>query len=505
MLRSKFARFLLTGIGFTIFNLFLLAFMVDVLVVPYLLACIISFFVLNFFSYLVNKRFSFRLRKEVVPSELWRYYLVMMASLLTNLAIMYILVDILSIHYLSASLFTSILLVTINFTTHAVITFQVPVNESRIDYDLLIVSAFHASHGGGIEAVAGKLAKQLVKNNIKVSWISGHKKKTMLSKIEVGVDVIICRHIDFIEPYFGLPLPIWTPRSLWILWKSISKAKIIHLHDYLYMPCMMAMLFSRLQRKPVILTQHIGELPLNSTLIRRLVTLLNHTLGKWMLNSAQQTVFIAQPVMDFFSAIVRFSRTPKLIPNGVDHTLYYPDPNRQLQPQCQLLFVGRFVEKKGIHLLQQCLDLIGVHWTFVGWGPLSPKYWSQLPNNVTIIEHADPEDIVPLYQQADLLILPSVGEGFPLVIQEALACGTPVLTSTVVANTCPNRDPYCVFDVDISTLDAAIRLRTCIANLIADSGKLKKARQYAVMLAKQWSWENCAIEYSQIYENLVVK
>jgi len=367
-------------------------------------------------------------------------------------------------------------------------------------YDVLIVSAFHSSHGGGIETVAGKLVDQLANNGVKVSWISGHKGKTILSKSKVNI--IICRHVDFIEPRFGLPLPIWTPRSLWILWKSISKAKIIHLHDYLYMPCMMAMLFSRLQRKPVILTQHIGELPLSSTLIRRLIILLNHTIGKWMLNSAQQAVFIAQPVMDFFSAIVRFSRTPKLIPNGVDHTLYYPDSNRQLQPQCQLLFVGRFVEKKGIHLLQKCLDLIGVHWTFVGWGPLSPKYWPQLPNNVTIIEYADPEDIVPLYQQADLLILPSIGEGFPLVIQEALACGTPVLTSTTVANTCPNRDPYCVFDVDISTSDAAIRLRTCIANLIADSSKLKKARQHAVMLAKQWSWENCATKYRQIYEKI---
>jgi len=369
-------------------------------------------------------------------------------------------------------------------------------------YDVLIVSAFHSSHGGGIEVVAGKLAGQLVKNGMKISWISGHKNKTYLSIMGSEVNVIICRHIDFIEPRFGLPLPIWTPRSLWILWKSISKAKIIHLHDYLYIPCMVAMLFARLQRKPVVLTQHIGELPLSSTWVRKLITLLNRTLGRLMLNSAQKTVFIAQPVMDFFSAMGRFSRPPKLIPNGVDHTLYHPDPNRQLQSQCQLLFVGRFVEKKGIHLLQQCLDLANVHWTFVGWGPLSPRHWSELPSNVTIIEYAAPEDIIPLYQQADLLILPSVGEGFPLVIQEALACGTPVLTSTLVANTCPHRDPDCVFDVDISTPDVAIRLRTCIANLIKDPSKLQKARQHAIVLAKQWSWENCATEYCQVYEDI---
>jgi len=372
----------------------------------------------------------------------------------------------------------------------------------NILYDVLVVSAFHSSHGGGVEAVAGKLAKQLASEGVKISWISGHKNKTYLSRMESEVNVIICRHIDFIEPFFGLPLPIWMPRSLWILWKSISKAKIIHLHDYLYMPCIMAMLFARLQCKPVVLTQHIGESPSNSKIIRNLIKLLNYTLGRQMLNSTEKTVFIAQQVMSFFSKIINFSRPPKLIPNGVDHALYHPDINRQLQPQYQLLFVGRFVKTKGVHLLQECLDLKGVHWTFVGWGPFSPRNWPKLPNNVTIIEHAAPEDIVPLYQQADLLILPSAGEGFPLVIQEALACGTPVLTSTVVANTCPNRDKTCVFDVDISGPDAVTKLRACITNLISDSNTLQQARQNAILLAKQWSWENCALEYRKIYDDL---
>jgi len=34
-----------------------------------------------------------------------------------------------------------------------------------------MVSVFHANHGGGIEAVTGKLAKQLASNGVKISWI----------------------------------------------------------------------------------------------------------------------------------------------------------------------------------------------------------------------------------------------------------------------------------------------------------------------------------------------
>jgi len=66
-------------------------------------------------------------------------------------------------------------------------------------------------------------------------------------------------------------------------------------------------------------------------------------------------------------------------------------------------------------------------WAFAGWGHLNPRDWG-LPN-VIVFSNLSGPSLADLYRASDLLVLPSKGEGFPLVIQEALACGLPVVCS----------------------------------------------------------------------------
>src|SRR5690606_7866431 len=98
--------------------------------------------------------------------------------------------------------------------------------------------------------------------------------------------------------------------------------------------------------------------------------------------------------------------------------------------------VGRFVKKKGLGILQELVARFReVQWLFIGWGPEDPLKWRE--RHVRVMQGVAHEQLADFYRCADLLVLPSTGEGFPLVVQEAMACGTPALISTEVSEGAP--------------------------------------------------------------------
>ena len=97
----------------------------------------------------------------------------------------------------------------------------------------------------------------------------------------------------------------------------------------------------------------------------------------------------------------------------------------------------------------------------------------------------DRAQIVPYYQAADLLILPSVGEGFPLVVQEAMACGTPVLISEDTAE--GMRDIKSVAFISDHSPDALI---SALSAILGSADNLHVRRREVTAFAQQhWDWD----------------
>jgi glycosyltransferase involved in cell wall biosynthesis len=229
-----------------------------------------------------------------------------------------------------------------------------------------------------------------------------------------------------------MPLPNGAARRL--LEQEVAAADGLIIHDALYLSSLVAARCAAKYGKPWLLVQHIGSIPYTNPLLRLAMATANRVVTRPLLGSAPQAVFISDAVRQYFAG-ARWKRQPKLLLNGVDHGLFRPAHGQERarlrrgfgmeDARPQLLFVGRFVEKKGLEVLR-AIAVARPNWDFwlVGSGPIDPGAWSLA--NVHSVGRKSREQLAGLYRAADALLLPSVGEGFPLVIQEAMASGLPV-------------------------------------------------------------------------------
>ena len=134
------------------------------------------------------------------------------------------------------------------------------------------------------------------------------------------------------------------------------------------------------------------------------------------------------------------------IPNGADTQLFHPRPRQECRRALNLdpgikviLFVGRLVAIKGVNfLIEAAASLAARRRDFVicllGEGPLRSAYEAQVAANrltghVRFLGNRPHAEVPVWLGAADVLCLPSLEEGCPNVVLEALSCGRPVVAS----------------------------------------------------------------------------
>ena len=156
----------------------------------------------------------------------------------------------------------------------------------------------------------------------------------------------------------------------------------MHLHDCLYLPNVVAYAAARLARKPVLVTQHVGMIPYRNPALRALLFAAYRVLARIVLGGATQVAFVSDSVRRYFGGFVDFRSPPELVFNGVDTGVFRPlDAARRQALRAELgarpdapllLFVGRFVEKKGLPVLHELAErLPEARWLFAAGGRLT--------------------------------------------------------------------------------------------------------------------------------------
>ncbi len=141
---------------------------------------------------------------------------------------------------------------------------------------------------------------------------------------------------------------------------------------------------------------------------------------------------------------VEYFKSLGVQPNKIYRFGYFR--NVKLKPQShsineviQLIFVGQLIERKGITILLEAIKNIyqnnkSFHLTIIGTGELEAilKEFidkNQLRNVVTFLGIINSQNVIDYIKKSDLLILPSIFDGWGMVVNEALQSSVPVLIS----------------------------------------------------------------------------
>lgn len=379
---------------------------------------------------------------------------------------------------------------------------------------ILLVSSYGLPHIGGIEGIVHGYANELGRRGHEVVSVFARPDPSRGTAGEPereyrDVQVAALNHLEWA---FHVPYPVFSPRLLSILAREIREADVIHAHGFLYMDSVLALAQGRLvgrrtSRRPVrILTEHVGFVPYESRPVAGLQRGAIASIGRLATRSADAIVVYNDRVADEIRRIA--GRVPvTFIPNGIDVSQFRPPSGGEREALRQelgwddtprALFVGRLVQKKGVDEVVAAAAEGDGRFRAVLVGPGNRGRLSGRPN-VDVLGPRPREEVARLYRAADCLLLPSFGEGFPVVAQEALSSGLPVILRAA-----RDYDSYRGYGSDGLMLisgDAAAFARTVERVVGNPTERAHRSRAARDLAHEAFSWDACVERHLELYRH----
>ena len=181
----------------------------------------------------------------------------------------------------------------------------------------------------------------------------------------------------------------------------------------------------------------------------------------------------------------------KVFPNGIDNNIFYKKNKKEMRKKIGclekdfiIIFVGRFIETKGINRLCEALKKINndnIKAIFIGEGQLAPDY-----KNTIFKGKLAHNEITDYLSASDIFVLPTTAEGCCNAIIEALACGLPVISSNKSFND-EILDETCSIRIDEMNI---IEIKNAILELYNNNEKRKRFSNAAIKKSKQFNIDN---------------
>lgn len=341
-------------------------------------------------------------------------------------------------------------------------------------------------HLGGLETVVGAETQGLRRLGWRVSVVSSAGTVGPGVRDEDGVRTVRVRAWNGLEGRFGVPFPLFSPRLVTRLFGEVRRADVVHVHDVLYVSSWVAALWCLVLRTPYVVHRHVGFVHHSSLLVRVVQGVVLRTFGRLVLGGARAVL----PIDEHVARGLPADRT-QVLGNGVDTSRFRPRP-RTPRERPKVLFVGRFVPKKGFDVVAAAAsddyDLV-----FAG-GDRPPGYDDPRLHFLGAV----PAEAMPeVYSDADVMVVASVGE-CPLTVIEAMASGLPVVLREDPALHSPWTSGPGVRFVDMAAGDLPAALR----ELVADPGLRALGEAGRAHVAASYSWAAHVQQLDSVYRGV---
>ena len=320
-----------------------------------------------------------------------------------------------------------------------------------LTFTTLFPSSVRPGHGIFVETRLRELLRSgRVESRVvaPVPWFfSGHPKfgeyalgaKTPLRETRNGLDVQHPRYV--LLPQVGMTLAPFTLAlgargAIQRLLDEGFDFDVIDAHYY-YPDGVAAALLARHFNKPLTITARGSDINLvaHHIIPRRLML--------WASRRASASIVVSSALKHAMRNIGMAPTCVLVMPNGVDARRFHLRPQHAARAELgwpdapTLLSVGNLVENKGHHLVIEALThMPQFRLVIAGDGPQRRALEtlvarSNLASRVQFMGSVDQAQLATCYCAADVLVLASSREGWPNVLLESMACGTPVVATRV--------------------------------------------------------------------------
>jgi glycosyltransferase involved in cell wall biosynthesis len=302
---------------------------------------------------------------------------------------------------------------------------------------LVVIYEFPPIGGGGGRA-AYDICRHLVARGHDVTVLTAHFQGQPFEENKDGIRLI--RVPSFRKSSFGASFFTMLAYVLAGLWAGLRLIRLYRpdiIHTHFAVPSgALAWMLSLLTGIPYILTAHLGDVPggVPEKTEKWFRWLKPFTNPIW--NRAKKVIAVSGHTRQL--ALEHYSVDVEVIPNGADVT--HLEPSKiELNTPPQLVFAGRFVSQKNpvaiVQILSQLQDL---NWycSMLGDGPLFEDVKREIENTgmterFELSGWVTSEDVLNHFSKSDILFMPSLSEGLPVVGVQALAKGLAIVSSRI--------------------------------------------------------------------------